>query len=301
MEGGGNAQAPDGNKTNTSNNGQGSGGSGSNSKQKQESNRVVHNSPLNSAVHNNSQDPVILKQASINNTIMERHDERDDESCPSLSDSQDDISSAHEEPNSQAQLAEERQLKKKQGRRGRRWCQKFSIFNSKAYLFFQLGFQAVYFILLLITIFCHSKNQSDLLARNSAAIEDQNLALIVPVQPHQAKELETLRERSDLIDQIALLEAILLAVLVVDLLTKLGNHHSILMVNKAEMKKRKGRRDDDSKDKVDVLFDTGFIYLKGEPVLATSIVALDSVLVLVMVLLFVVERLMSEKNKLEYL
>lgn len=89
---------------------------GSNSKNTQnilEGNRVGDSPRNQSSSHNNSQDPVILKQASINNTIVERHDERSVESSQSESDFSEDLSNCNEETHHNNKLTDNKPRKRR--------------------------------------------------------------------------------------------------------------------------------------------------------------------------------------------
>ena len=119
----------------------------------------------------------------ITNIIYENYEH---EETPSSNES--DLSSI-EDNTGHAVLANDQLPKKKSTRKGKRWCQKFSIFNSKSYLIFQLGIQAIYLATLLVSIICHQTNYNEILEHNNSALGALRYVDIVAVNVATANEL----------------------------------------------------------------------------------------------------------------
>jgi hypothetical protein len=79
-------------------------------------------------------------------------------------------------------------------------------------------------------------------------------------------------------------EIVLLIVTIIDVIFKLANHFNVV---DSRRKIRTNASQNQEQTSIDYIFDSGFIYLKGEPVISSAIVFLDCFLVFDMVILFI--------------
>lgn len=171
--------------------------------------------------------------------------------------------------------------------------------NLKGYMIFQVGVQAIYCSLLLIQLVAHDMNYKDLLLHNEDVMKLKDYDSFYNLEPFVETNLEKVTERQDLIKQGVLLELCVIAFFVIDLVLKVMNHLAILDLKKSDKNKVKGK--DKGKELIDVLFDSGFIYLKGEPIISTSVIAQDLTLIILLFLAFVIEQASYSSGSLDFL
>ena len=235
---------------------------------------------------------VVLNQETINNAIIENQ-EAEDGSFTS-SHSSDFVSDSNDGPAEEGDL---KNVKKKQGRKGSNACSKFSLVNHKAYLVFQLGLQCCFMVVVLLSLLYNNKNLVEIIKINETAQANNDISAMVVATPEGAKSGESFAERASTISQLAKIERVLVLVMLLESLLKVVNQYCITY--KPTVKK--GSSDSKKKDSADLIFDSGFIYVKGEPLISSSIIVLDLFVVLAILVLNFIEQSMTSNVTINYL
>lgn len=131
----------------------------------------------------------------------------------------------------------------------------------------------------------HTRNLENLNRHNEDVIRLKDYENFHSPRPFVDFPIDEVRQRKTLIDQMAQVEGLLVVCFVIDLLSKLVNHYSVLRWKRYDRNRVKGKQ----RQLINVLFDQGFIYIKGEPLISTSILVLDALLLSILVLLFLFE------------
>ncbi len=235
---------------------------------------------------------MILNQGNINNTVYV-HQEDVSSSLSSPTSSREDSLEDATSP----QSIEGANLQKRKGKRSRNACQKRSILNSRVYLGVQVLIQIAYWVVLLLSLRAHASNFSRIEELNSKG----NLNQYVSVKPSSASSYTELKDNNDLIDAMDTLELVLLFLLVADLFLKQINHLSILSVKRKTTTQAVDHHEMELQDNVDYLFNSGFIQLKGEPVISNSVVVMDLLLLLVLTLVYLIQHVFISSAELTYI
>ncbi len=155
--------------------------------------------------------------------------------------------------------------------------------------------QILYSVLLFVLLGNHQANLQEALQRNQDSVDNQSTDQVVKVTPTALAQVDGFKERSETIDTIAVIELIILGVLVGDGLLKLTNHLYIhRSFRESKKHKNKGR-------KIDALFDSGFIYLKREPVISTSVIVTDLILLSCLIACYLLEYSWQSNESINYI
>mmetsp|Transcript_12307 Transcript_12307/g.19086 ORF Transcript_12307/g.19086 Transcript_12307/m.19086 type:complete len:122 (+) Transcript_12307:904-1269(+) len=121
------------------------------------------------------------------------------------------------------------------------------------------------------------------------------------MRPSSATSYTELKSNNDLIDTMNIVELGLLFLLVADLFLKQINHLSILSIKRKTATQTLDHHDIDASENIDYLFNSGFIQLKGEPVISTSVVMMDLILLLVLTLVYLIQHVFISASDLTYI